>query len=239
MTESPQEYIDQRFPRYENSSQLGALHQQASKELSELEAESADLTWKFEAAIEELERAQSKIQDETRVLVSDVASLGGDFKETIVPKLQELQGPLQSAAVEKWRQLDIIKQQMARVQQVFEEAKQFNHERVAQEVEAKIETRQLDGAFELVDKYSALIYIWKGTSEYSKHHRFVTGLRKQVETAVQAEHEKKQRQGMSQQTPAGSPRLDSGSRPGTPSSPATKESRGYYKFFDQIQRNVF
>lgn len=241
--ETPQQFIDSTFPAYKSSTQLAQLHQHASRVLSELETEASDTTWKFEAAIRDLEQAKTKVSEEVDMLVSDVTSLGKEVTDVIQQdRLQaQLRAPLSSPAVQQWRDLDTIKQQMARVQQVFEEAKQFDHDKVGKEIDAKIQLGQLDQAVQLIDKYSALVYIWKGTQEHAKHHKFVTGLRKQVESALRDRTLRESAESGRQSADLGRASTDGRSstpdtsRPQTPSSPQAKS--GYYKFFDQIQRN--
>jgi hypothetical protein len=241
----PHGFLDTNLPRYKSIDQLPELHTAASKLLSQLDNYSQDITWQLESVLSELSHVRNRLNYELELLRGDVIGLAKDVAMARPTVENTVQLPADSKPIAQLERLDRAKQQMEAVQRVFVEAKQFDEQKITSDVMSLIDSGNLDAALAKVERAAELCQVWKGTNGYGGKLKFVTGLRKKVETIISTEPS----------SPTGSrPSSQAGSQAGArPDSPATSRpsssqqgspegavgSDSYYSIIGQFQRKIF
>ena len=220
----PHGFIDSSLPQFKASSQLSELHSKASLLLSQVDHHSQDLTWQLENLTNELLRTSNKVNYEIEILRSDASNLADDMKNVSLPKVDALK-QLDNSAITQLQRLDIVKNKMKEVQKVFDEANEFNEDKIEQQVNLLLESDDLESALKRVERCAELVQVWKGTSAYSAKQKFVSSLRKKVENALN-------------KTDIRSSSETASSPSANPSPNQPSESDGYYGLIEQLQRKI-
>lgn len=180
----PHGYLDSSLPSFESNSQLAELHSQTSNLLSQLDHHSQDLTWKLENLTGELLRASTRVSYEIEILKTDVSGLVTEVDELSTPKIRKLQEiENQNDTIKQLQKLVKVKERMIEVQNVFEEAKKFDENKILENIDKLIENESYDSAFEKIGSLEKLCLIWKGTNIYTSRMKFINKLKKRVNEA--------------------------------------------------------
>lgn len=227
----PHGYIDENLSKYTGEEQLPELHSSASNLLSELDNYSEEITWQLENTMGELVRSTNRLNYEVELLKSDVNGLALDMRETTGPKMKSLLKEAErDSSLEQLKRLDIVKANMEKVRQVFEDAKAFDEQKITQEVLNMLNNGNNEAALARIDHWESVCQVWKSTTVYNAKTSFINGLRKRVQAIVSAAKEEDSNINSSSAVSEVPSRLDSAS---------SDVNKSYYGLINQLQRKIF